>query len=144
LETAAHPYPFLADQAAHLLIILLAALWAAGPSGLLNVNDFQWGIASLYLICTFGASIALPLWLNPPSVMQRPYLSRLVTVLAAAAVLTCTWRGYYLAIPLAAGCFYALASQYCEKSCPLRTLRTEILAASTISVIAGWLMHAAG
>jgi hypothetical protein len=135
---------FLADQVAHLLIILLAALWAVGPSGLLDTNGSQWGLASLYLICTFAASIALPLWLNPPSVMQRPYLSRLVTVLAAAAVLTCTWRGYYLAIPIAVGCFYALASQYREKNYPLRTLRTEILAASAISILAGWFMHAAG
>jgi hypothetical protein len=57
-------------------------------------------------------------------------------ILVATAVLTCTWQGYYLYAPLAVAGFCGLANHI--KNQTTSTLELEVLRASTLAFIAGW------
>ena len=139
---------FLADQVGHLLVIC-AAIWLNGLTALplslaasfFHDDDRIWDIANLYVTCTFAASIALPVWLNPPSLMKRSFAARLAIIVAGATILTLAWQGFYLYIPLATAGFIGFASHYLNKTSATATLATEILSASALAAAAGLALH---
>jgi hypothetical protein len=128
--------PFLADQALHLLT-LAAVVALAGTAAPFDVS---WWIASAYVAATFGLSIALPLWLDPPSLMQRPPAARLTIMAASALVLTLAWQGWPALIPLVGLGLYHAAAQRLGRRPVTATFPVEFWAAVALSASLGWML----
>jgi len=138
-------FPFLADQAAHLLT-LAAVATLAEPNGLGLAPDHAeplWWIASVYLAATFALSIALPLWLDPPSLMQRPPAARTITVVATALALTLAWRGWPLLIPVVGLVLYEAVARRLGRHPTTRTFPVEFWSALVVATSLGWGLGAA-
>jgi hypothetical protein len=132
--------PFLADQAVHVLIIAAVAA-LAGASGLemaWNETDPGWWIASAYIAATFGLSIALPLWLDPSSVMQRPLVARVTIIFTSAVVLTLAWLGWPILIPLVGLVLYQVAARPLARSPLTKTFGIEFWSAVVMAATLGW------
>lgn len=131
---------FLADQALHLLTLaaVVALAGAADPFPL----DLWWWIASAYLAGTFGLSIALPLWLDPPSLMRRPLAARLTVMAASALVLTLAWQGWPALIPPVGLVLYHTAAQRLGRQPVMATFPVEFWAAVALSASLGWVLAA--
>ncbi|MFN2225212.1 MAG: DUF3307 domain-containing protein [Anaerolineae bacterium] len=132
--------PFLADQALHLLT-LAAAVALAGAADA-STLDWQWWVASAYLAGTFGLSIALPLWLDPPSLMRRPAAARLTVMVTSALVLTLAWRGWPVLIPLVGLVLYHAAARRLGRQPVTATFPIEFWAAVALSASLGWMLTA--
>jgi hypothetical protein len=132
--------PFLADQAVHLLTLWAVATlaepqgaglaWPGAAAG--------WWIASVYLIGTFGLSIALPLWLDPPSVMRRPLAARLTTMIASALAITLAWRGLPLLIPAVGLGLYLGLGRRQARDPGTATFGIEFWSAMVMAASLGW------
>ena len=133
--------PFLVDQVAHLLTIAAVAALVEGGQGLAGPQvEPGWWIASIYLIATFALSIALPLWLDPASLMRRPPAARLLLIVASALVLTLAWSGYPLWIPVAGLAFYQLAARRQSRNPASPTFAVEFWTAMLVAASLGWLL----
>jgi hypothetical protein len=134
--------PFLVDQAVHVLTIA-AVVTLAGPDGAgLTLEEARpvWWIASVYLIGTWALSIALPLWLDPPSLMHRPAVARLTIVFASALVLTLAWRGLPMLIPVVGLGLYQGVARRLAKGPAMATFAIEFLSALVIAASLGWVL----
>lgn len=130
--------PFLADQAAHVLSIA-AVVALADPNGLsLREAEPLWGVACVYLAATFGLSIALPLWLDPHSVMERPVTARLTLIAVSALVLTLSWRGWPILIPLVGLGLYGGVARPLARSPAAATFAIEFWSAVVVAAGLGW------
>ena len=132
--------PFLADQAVHVLSIAAVVTLAETDGSGLPWSDVEpvWWIASVYLAATFALSIALPLWLDPPSLMRRTLTPRLVLIVASALVLTLAWRGLPMLIPAVGfGLYQGVASRLARKPANA-TFATEFLSALMMAACLGW------
>jgi len=139
---------FLGDQAVHvsaaLAVTLLYSVLTRHPLLLSQSFDdsaLPWWIANLYILCTFAASIALPTWLAPGSLMKRPGRARWAIILAGAILLTLTWQGLYLALLPVAAWFFGLAVVWQDHTPTMITLHWEVLSASALAVGAGWVLN---
>lgn len=135
--------PFLGDQVLHILTLsaVAALVEGAGPAlGNPPPADVWWWIASAYLAGTFGLSIALPLWLDPPSLMQRPLAARLTVMAASALVLTLAWQGWPALIPLVGLLLYHAAAQQLGRRPVTATFPIEFWAAVSLSASLGWVL----
>jgi hypothetical protein len=132
--------PFLVDQAVHVLIILaVSALAEPGGLGLAwPGRELVWWIASVYLVGTFALSIALPLWLDPPSVMRRPLAARLTTMIASALVMTLAWRGLPLLIPVVGLSLYLGVGRRLAQNPGTATFGIEFWSAVVVAASLGW------
>ncbi len=132
--------PFLADQALHVAIIALAAALSS-PAGLVLSADgpeLIWWVASAYVIATCAVSIALPLWLDPPSLTRRPPEARLLLILASALVLTLAWRGLPLLIPVVGLGLYQWVVRRMTRVTTTPTFPIEFLSAVMVAACLGW------
>jgi hypothetical protein len=132
--------PFLADQAVHVLSIAAVVTLAETDGSGLPWSDVEplWWIASVYLVATFALSIALPLWLDPPSLMRRTLAPRLVLMVASALVLTLAWRGLPMLIPVVGfGLYQGVAGRLARKPANA-TLATEFMSALVVAASLGW------
>jgi len=132
--------PFLIDQAVHVLTIA-AVVALAQPNGLsltLDGTDPLWWIASVYLIATFAVSIALPLWLDPPSLMKRPPIARLTVIIAAGLALTLAWRGWALLIPVVGLVLYEIVARRVGRNPVTKTFPIEFWSALVLATSLGW------
>lgn len=131
---------FLADQAVH-VASLAAVTILAEPTGLgvpWSQAEPLWWIASAYLVATFGLSIALPLWLDPPSLMHRPLVTRLSLIAASAVVLTLAWRGLPLLIPVVGLTCYQVLVRRLARTPVTTTFAIEFLSAMVVAAGLGW------
>jgi hypothetical protein len=140
--------PFLGDQVVHIgavfFVVLLHSTLKGQPlllSQLFTEGALSWWIADLYISCTFAASIALPIWMSPGSLVQRPSYARWTTILAGAFVLTLSWQGLILLILPVAACFYGLAVHWQDHTPTMSTLRWEVLSTVILAIGAGWALH---
>lgn len=135
--------PFLADQAVHLLILaaVVAIVESHSPGLAPGEAGTAWWIACVYLVATFALSIALPLWLNPPSLAQRPQAARLILVLASGLVLTLAWRGWPLLVPVAGLGLYQAAARRLGRNPATPTFPVEFWTAVTVAASLGWVLH---
>lgn len=140
--------PFLGDQIVHIGAVLFVVLFHNTLKGqplllsqLLTYNALPWWIADLYITCTFAASIALPIWMAPDSLMRRPDHARWTTILAGALVLTLSWQGLNLFILPVAACFYGLAHHWQDHTPTMSTLCWEVLSVEVLAVGAGWVLR---
>lgn len=129
--------PFLADQVLHILAIAAAVALVAAPGA---APEPGWWIASLYLIATFGLSIALPLWLDPPNLMHRPPAARLTLIAASALVLTLAWLDQPAWIPVAGLVLYQLAARRVSRLPAAHTFAVEFWTALLVAASLGWLL----
>ncbi len=129
--------PFLADQAVHALTIA-AVVTLAGPEG---TAEPIWWVASVYLIGTYALSIALPLWLDPPGLMQRSLALRFTMIVASALVLTLAWRGLPLLIPVVGLGLYQVVARRLARKSASATFVIEFLSAVVIAACLGWGLH---
>ncbi len=132
--------PFLIDQAVHVATIALVVVLAESGGLTLSWDGVGavWWIASVYLICTYAISIALPLWLDPPSLMQRPFLARLTLIVASAVVLTLAWQGLSLLIPVVGFGLYQVVARRLAQAPDTRTFAIEFWGAVTFAASLGW------
>jgi hypothetical protein len=133
--------PFVVDQVAHMLTIAAAvALAEADRAGAAwwSGGEPVWWVASVYLTATFALSIALPLWLDPPSLMQRPLAPRLLTIGVSALVLTLAWRGLPMLIPLVGLGLYQVVARRLARSPAMGTYGVEYLSALVVATCLGW------
>lgn len=140
--------PFLADQAAHLLSIAIAAasIHSQIPCTIAaalhpDKANAIWIVAIAYITATFAASIALPIWLNPPALMKRTLAPRLATIVIAALVFTLSWQGLGLVIPLVALGVYALGARWLARTPATATLDIELLSAMVLATGLGWALR---
>jgi len=91
---------------------------------------------------TFGLSIALPLWLDPPSLMRRPPAARLTVMAASALVLTLAWQGWPALIPPAGLVLYHAVAQRAGRQPVMATFPVEFWAAVALSASLGWVLAA--
>jgi hypothetical protein len=130
--------PFLADQAAHILSIV-AVIALADLNGLrIGEAEPLWWIICVFLAATFGLSIALPLWLDPPNLMQRPAVARLTLIAASALVLTLAWRGWPILIPVVGLGLYEGVARPLARRPTTETLPIEFWSAAVLAAILGW------
>jgi hypothetical protein len=132
--------PFLIDQAVHVLTIT-AVVALADPNGLdlaSGGTDPMWWIASVYLIATFAFSIALPLWLDPPSLMRRPPSARTTTIVASALALTLAWLGWPILIPVVGLVLYEVVARRLGRSPVTKTFPVEFWSAVVVAASLGW------
>jgi len=132
--------PFLADQAVHVLSIAAVVTLAETDGSGLAWNEAEpiWWIANVYLVATFALSIALPLWLDPASLMRRSLAPRLVLIVASGLVLTLAWRGLPMLIPVVGfGLYQGVASRLARTSANA-TFATEFLSALMVAACLGW------
>lgn len=132
--------PFIADQVVHVLsIAAVATLAATEESGLpWDRAEPAWWIASIYLVATFALSIALPLWLDPPSLNRRSFTPRLVTICASALVLTLAWFGLPLLIPVVGLGLYQAVARRLTRRPAMATFAVEFLSALVVAACLGW------
>jgi hypothetical protein len=134
--------PFLLDQVVHVLTIALVVA-VANPNGLSLVpseSDSLWWIASVYLIATFALSIALTLWLDPSSLMQRPPVARLTIIVAAALALTLAWRGWPILIPVVGLVLYEIVARRLGRKQVTKTFPIEFWSAVVVATSLGWVL----
>jgi len=132
--------PFLADQLVHVLSIAAVVTLAETDGAGLAWSDVEpvWWIANVYLAATFALSIALPLWLDPSSLMRRTLTPRLVLIVASGLVLTLAWRGLPMLIPVVGfGLYQGVASRLARKPANA-TFATEFLSALVMAACLGW------
>lgn len=132
--------PFLADQAVHVLTIA-AVVALADPNGLgLAPGETEpvWWIACVFLTATFALSIALPLWLDPPSLMQRPPVARLTIIAASALALTLAWRGWLILIPVVGVLLYVGVARRLGQTTITKTFPIEFWGAVVVGASLGW------
>jgi hypothetical protein len=132
--------PFLADQLVHVLSIAAVVTLAETDGAGLPWNEVEpvWWIANVYLAATFALSIALPLWLDPSSLMRRTLTPRLVLIVASGLVLTLAWRGLPMLIPVVGfGLYQGVASRLARKPANA-TFATEFLSALVMAACLGW------
>jgi hypothetical protein len=132
--------PFLVDQAVHVLTIA-AVVALADPNGLgldWNAAEPVWWIASVYLIATFAISIALPLWLDPPSLMRRPLVARLTIIIASALALTLAWLGWPILIPVVGLILYEIVARRLGRNPVTKTFPVEFWSAVVVAASLGW------
>jgi len=132
--------PFLIDQAVHGLTIaaVVVLLERDGASLAGTPADPIWWIASVYLMATYALSIALPLWLDPPSLMRRSPTPRLVLIGASALVLTLAWRGLPLLIPVVGLGLYQAVARRVARNPLTPSFAIEFLAALVLAASLGW------
>jgi hypothetical protein len=129
---------FLADQAAHILSIV-AVIALADLNGLrAGEAEPLWWLVCAYLTATFGLSIALPLWLDPPNLMKRPAAARLTLIAASALVLTLAWRGLPILIPVVGVAMYRGIALPLGRRPATATLPIEFWSAAVVAAILGW------
>jgi len=163
--------PFLGDQAVHIAAIIVVILIAspaefhpnnlelhtlpatseeAGFTATMQPSLAEphsleahsiWLIAIAYIISTFAASIALPIWLDPPCLMKRTPLPRMATITASAIVLTLAWQGWGLIVPVLVLGLYQLGARKLAQLPSLSTFGVELLSASVLAASMGWLLH---
>ncbi len=132
--------PFLADQVVHLLMLAVVVA-LAGATGLpVDGTEPAWWIASAYLGVTFALSIALTVWLDPPNLMHRPPVARLMLMAGAALALTLAWRGQPLLVPAVGLGLYQIAARRLAKSPAASTLGLEFLCAVVVASSLGWIL----
>jgi hypothetical protein len=132
--------PFLVDQVVHVLSVAAVATLAETEGSSLAWNEVEpmWWIANVYLVATFALSIALPLWLDPPSLTQRSLAPRLVLIVASALVLTLAWCGLPMLIPVVGfGLYQGVASRLARRPAN-STFATEFLSALVVAACLGW------
>jgi hypothetical protein len=132
--------PFLVDQVVHVLSIAAVVTLAETDGSGLPWSEVEpvWWIASVYLVATFALSIALPLWLDPSSVMRRTLAPRLVMIVASALVLTLARCGLPMLIPAVGfGLYQGVASRLARKPANA-TFATEFLSALVMAACLGW------
>jgi hypothetical protein len=132
--------PFIVDQVVHVLSIAAAVTLAeAGEIGAAwSQTEPIWWIASVYLMATFALSIALPLWLDPPSLMRRTVTPRLLVILSSAVVLTLAWRGLPMLIPVVGLGLYQAGARRLERRPAMTTFAAEFLSALVVAACLGW------
>jgi len=131
---------FLADQAVHVAVIALVASLSS-PAGLVLSADgpeLIWWVASAYVIATCAVSIALPLWLDPPSLTRRPPAARLLLILASALALTLAWRGLPWLIPVVGLGLYQGVVRRMSPVTAAPTFPIEFLSAVMVAACLGW------
>jgi hypothetical protein len=130
--------PFLADQAAHILSIV-AVIALAELNGL-RVGEAEpvWWLACAFLAATFGLSIALPMWLDPPNLMQRPAAARLTLIAISALVLTLAWRGWPILLPVVGLGLYRGVARPLARDPATETLPIEFWSAAVVAAVLGW------
>lgn len=141
--------PFLADQVVHLAAITAAVILAdrttfqaLGLASLLpGPAEMAWLIASVYIVCTFAASIALPIWLDPACLAKRSGAWRLATIVTAAVVLTLSWKGLNLVIPIVALGLYQLGARRLARTPATGTLGIEVLSATVLAASLGGVLR---
>ena len=102
------------------------------------VPEPVWWIASVYLIATFGLSIALPLWLDPPNLMRRPALARLTLIAVSGLGLALAWRGWPILIPVAGLILYEVVARRLARAPVTATFAVEFWSALVLSASLGW------
>jgi hypothetical protein len=132
--------PFLADQAVHVATIAAVVTLANTESAGLAWVEAEpiWWIASVYLIATYALSIALPLWLDPPSLMRRPLAPRLTLILVSALVLTLAWRGLPMLIPVVGLGLYQAVARRLARTPATTTFAIEFFSALVVAASLGW------
>jgi hypothetical protein len=132
--------PFVVDQAVHVLTIAAVAVGAepTGAGTALRQGEPAWWVGSVYLMTTFGLSIALPLWLDPPSLMQRSVAPRLTMITASALVLTLAWKGLPMLIPVVALGLYQGVARRMSQQPVMATFAAEFLCALMVAASLGW------
>ena len=132
--------PFVVDQVVHVVTIAVVAVLAEPVSlgRALVGGEPGWWIGSVYLMATFALSIALPLWLDPPSVMRRPLAPRLTMIAASALVLTLAWRGLPMLIPVVGLGLYQGVARRMSRQPVMATFPTEFLCALVVAASLGW------
>jgi len=132
--------PFVVDQAVHVLTITVVVLVAepTGAGAALRLGEPAWWIASVYLMATFGLSIALPLWLDPPGLMRRPVAPRLTMIAASALVLTLAWQGLPMLIPVVGLGLYQGVARRMSRQPVMATFAAEFLCALMVAASLGW------
>lgn len=132
--------PFLVDQMVHVLTIaaVVALAEAAGLGLARSEMEPVWWVASVYLIATFALSIALPLWLDPSSLMRRPPAARLTIIVASALVLTLAWRGWPILIPVVGLAIYQAAARRLVRTPATQTYAIEFWSAVVVAASLGW------
>ena len=132
--------PFVVDQVVHVLTIA-AVVVVAEPTGAgtaLRQAEPAWVVGSVYLMATFGLSIALPLWLDPPSLMRRPVAPRLTMIAASALVLTLAWQGLPMLIPVVGLGLYQGVARRMSRQPVMATFAAEFLCALMVAASLGW------
>lgn len=130
--------PFLADQVVH-VVTIAAVVIVAGAQGLAwSEGQSLWWVANAYLAATFALSIALPLWLDPPSLMQRPPVARLTLIATSALVLTLAWRDWPILIPLVGLVLYEVVARRLSRSTVTKTFGVEFWSAVVLAATLGW------
>jgi hypothetical protein len=89
-------------------------------------------------MATFGLSIALPLWLDPPSLMRRPVAPRLTMIAASALVLTLAWQGLPMLIPVVGLGLYQGVARRMSRQPVMATFAAEFLCALMVAASLGW------
>jgi len=97
-----------------------------------------WWIGSVYLVATFVLSIALPMWLDPPSLMRRPLAPRLTMIMASALVLTLAWQGLPMLIPVVGLGLYQGVARRMSRQPVTATFAAEFLCALVVAASLGW------
>jgi hypothetical protein len=111
----------------------------ADPNSL-SVGEAEplWLLACVFLAATFGLSIALPLWLDPPNLMQRPAAARLTLIVASALVLTLAWRGWPILIPVVGLGLYRGVARPLARDPATATFPIEFWSAVAVAASLGW------
>jgi len=132
--------PFLIDQLVHFTTLAGVVVLAQGGTFSLDGSAVEpfWWIASAYLVATYLVSIALPLWLDPPSLMHRPLKSRVTLILISALVLTLAWRGLPLLIPMVGVALYQAVARHLARNPVTETFAVEFWSAVVLAACLGW------
>jgi len=101
------------------------------------LDSFVWWVGSVYIIATYALSIALPLWLDPPSLMRRPLASRMALIGGSAVVLTLAWRGLPVLIPLVGLALYQWVARRFGRNELTPTYPIEFLSAMVVAASLG-------
>ena len=130
---------FLADQAIHVATIAVVVAWSDKPNvGLPWEQEPVWWIASVYVIGTCALSVALPLFLDPSRIAQRPPALRLTLIVASALALTLTWRGFPLLVPVVGVILYQAVARRLARSPVAATFDVEYWSALLMAASLGW------
>ncbi len=132
--------PFMADQLVH--VSAIAAVVSLAEGGGINLDWKQaepiWWIGSVYVMATFALSVALPLWLDPPSLLQRSLMPRLTIILTSGLVLTLAWRGLPMLIPVVGLGLYQWVARRVSRTPVTATFALELLSAVVLAACLGW------